>query len=289
MNSHDILLDQAKKHFDPEKEWPWLEKKLDALKNDFKDRSFFLSFSACSRFVSQEVMQYTAQELEHLETIYPNFNAVPWTREEIARILLMTALPVSRNQALLDKLFSTADYKESMVLYKGLYFLENAADFMLRAREGLRTNMVGVFDAIALHNPFPYKYLSEDAWNHMVLKAVFMDRPIYKVYQIEARKNSKLALIFLDYAHERWSAHRSVTPELWRFVSGYADATFFEDLKRVVQGEKELERLAAIKALASSEFPEGKEWLKKEGINTEQLPSWEEIGQRVEQAKALSN
>lgn len=289
MDSHDILLDIAKQHFDPEKEWPWLEKKLEALQNDFKDRSFFLSFSMCSRFISQEIIHFPNSELERLEAIYPNFNTVPWTREEIARILLMTALPVSRNQVLLDKLFSTADYKELMVLYKGLYFLENAADFMLRAREGLRTNMIGVFVAIALHNPYPYKYLSEDAWNHMVLKAVFMDQPIYKVYQIEARKNPKLALIFLDYAHERWSGHRSVTPELWRFVSGYADSRFFEDLKKVIQGTDELERIAAIKALADSSFPDGKDWLVAQDISTEQLPSWEEIGQQVEQAKVLSN
>lgn len=282
MNSSSMLLKIAQQYFDSEKELIWLNKKLESFTSDFKDRNFFLAFSACSRFISQDEIDFSTSELAQLDTIYPNFAAVRWTKEEIARILFMCALPVSSNQKILDKLFSTADYRELMALYKGLYFLDNAADFVPRAREGLRTNMTGVFDAIALHNPYPFRNLPEDAWNHMVLKAVFMDRPIYKVYKIEARKNAKLALIFLDYAHERWSAHRKVTPELWRFVSGFVDDTFFEDLKKVVKGTDQLEALAATKALHESDYPKGHAWLQKEEIATNNLPSWDEIGQRLE-------
>jgi len=254
--THQILLEVAEKHFDSTKELPWLQKKISVLQGDFKDRNFYLAFSSCPRFVGKDQLALDPQELAKVATIYPNFAATPWTKDELARILLMTALPTERSQPLLETLFETADYRELIALYKGLYFLDNAGTFMLRAREGLRTNMVGVFDAIALNNPYPAKYLTEDAWNHMVLKAVFMERPIYKVFKIEDRKNPKLALIFLDYAHERWSAHRKVTPELWRFISGFVNDRFFKDIQKTIAGENELE--------------------------TDNLPSWEEIGKRLE-------
>lgn len=282
MSNHQFLLEIVKKYFDETTELNWLLAKIDLFKEDFKDRNFYLSFSACPRFIGKELIAFEPVDLAKLNGIYPNFSATVWSKDEMGRILLMTALPTNRNHALLDTLFSAADYRESVAMYKGLYFLENAGDFMLRAREGLRTNMVGVFDAIALHNPFPAKYLTTDAWNQMVLKAVFMERPIYKIYSIEERKNPKLALIFLDYAQERWAAHRKVTPELWRFVSGYADANFFKDMQKIILGADKLESIAATKALSESEFKAGMEWLMDNDVATTDLPNWDEIGQQLE-------
>ncbi len=282
MNNHQFLLEITKKYLDKATELTWLLPKIALFKDDFKDRNFYLSFSACARFLGKDLIPFSTEDLAKIDTIYPNFSTRAWSKDEMARILLMTALPTSRNQALLDTLFSTADYRESVAMYKGLYFLENAEAFMLRIREGLRTNMVGVFDAIALHNPFPAKYLTKDAWNHMVLKAIFMDRPIYKVFNIEERKNPKLALILLDYAHERWAAHRKVTPELWRFVSGYVDANFLKDIQKIILGADKLESVAATKALVESEFKEGIEWLMDNNISTTDLPDWDEIGKQLE-------
>jgi len=282
MSNHQFLLELAKKYLDETTELTWLLSKTALFKEDFKDRSFYLAFSACARFIGKELVSFEQEDLAKIEGIYPNFSAITWSKDEIGRILLMTGLLTNRNHALLETLFSAADYRESVAMYKGLYFLENAGDFMLRAREGLRTNMVGVFDAIALHNPFPAEHLTIDAWNQMVLKAVFMERPIYKIYNIEERKNAKLALIFLDYAQERWSAHRKVTPELWRFVSGYADANFLKDMQKIILGPDKLESIAAIKALAESEFKEGIEWLMDHHISITDLPNWDEIGQQLE-------
>jgi len=285
MNVNDTLLQLATQHFDTEKELPWLQKKLATFSNAFKARSFYLAFSACPRFISKDTIELTAEQAETMRSIFPNFDAISWTKDEIARISLMTAIPTDSNHEILEKLFDTADYRELIALYKGLYFLENASAFTARAREGLRTNMVGVFDAIALENPFPFEYLSEDGWNQMVLKAMFMDRPMYRIYKIEERKNAKLAHIFLDYAHERWSAHRKVSPELWRFVSGFVNDDFFKDIKKTIQEGDELERLAATKALAESDYSKGQNWLSEQKIETDNLPTWEELGQQLEAEK----
>jgi hypothetical protein len=282
MSANPILLGLLEPRLTAERARPWLQKQLAKLAGDWKDRDLYLAFSACSRFIPQEVLTPTAAEEKELEARYPNFSATEWTLDQLARILLLTALPTDRNRELIDNLAGTADYRELIAIYKGLYWLDNPADFVARAREGLRTNMVGVFDAIALDNPYPAAHLPEDAWNQMVLKAVFMERPIYRVYRIEEHKNATLAHIFLDYAEERWSAHRVVTPELWRFVAGFADERFLPGIQKTIKEDEELQRLAATKALVESDYAAGHAWLKKEGVATDELPSWDEIGRRWE-------
>lgn len=282
MPANSILLSVLESRLDAERARPWLQKQLAKLATEHKARDFYLAFSACPRFVSKDSLTPTAAERAELEARYPNFSATEWPLDQLARILLLTALPPADNQQWIDNLAGTADYRELIALYKGLYWLDNPADFVARAREGLRTNMVGVFDAIALDNPFPAEFLPEEAWNQMVLKAMFMERPIYRVYRIEERKNATLAAIFLDYAEERWSAHRVVTPELWRFVAGYADERFLPGLQKTIEGEDALQRIAAAKALLESDFPAGHAWLMERGVTTDDLPSWEEIGRRWE-------
>ena len=274
---HHIL----QRHLSPEGN-RWLEGKLTAIETEFKPRTFYLAFGACPRFLGKEELKFTEAEYSSFNAIYPNFDATPWTADELGRILLTTALPQSDNQAILDELFASADYRELMALYRGLYFLPNAPAFAGRAREGLRTNMVGVFDAIALDNPFPARYLDEDAWNQMVLKAMFMQRPMYRIYRIRDRKNAKLADIFLDYAEERWSAHRPVSPELWRFVEEFVTDRAVPGLRRTATDGQELERFAAAKALFSAGDGPARNWVTEQGFDEVSLPSWTTIGRKYE-------
>ncbi|WP_116106507.1 EboA domain-containing protein [Lewinella sp. IMCC34191] len=262
----------------------WLEAQVDTITDDFQPRKFYLAFGACARHLGNQVLNFSETDYSSLVAVYPNFVATDWTADELGRILLMTALPTDRNREVLDELFAATDYREAMALYRGLYFLENASEFTGRAREGLRTNMVGVFDAIALDNPYPARYLSQDAWNQMVLKAMFMQRPMYRIYRIEDRKNPKLADIFMDYAEERWSAHRPVSPELWRFVAGHVSDRSFPGLRKTIRNGSAMERAAAAKAILESDFVHARDWLGEQAIDTDDLPGWNEIGRASEGA-----
>ena len=58
-----------------------------------------------------------------------------------------------------------------------------------------------------------------------------------------------------DYAHERWSAGRPVTPQLWRGVGRFADDAAIADLARVLETGSTIEQTAAALALSESDQP----------------------------------
>ncbi|MFT5998448.1 MAG: hypothetical protein ACI81P_000901 [Neolewinella sp.] len=270
-----------------EKSQNWFSEKVRQISEGAKDSQFYLAFSSVPRRTSKGELSLNEEQLRKLRAIQPAFNPSTWTIDELCRVTLMTCLPSDSNQAILEKLFNTADMRESVALYKGLSFLKNAEDFKLRAIDGLRTNITPVFDAIAMDNPFASNYFEEPAWNQMVLKAIFMERPIYRIYGVDQGRNKTLALILQDYAHERWSAHRSVSPELWRNVSGYVDDALSEDLERIMREGTPLERFAAAKVLAACDLGEGKAALERAEIEAANLPSWEEIGASYEGQRTI--
>jgi hypothetical protein len=267
-------------------EYRWLQSKWESVAAAPSSRTFFLAFGSCHRFLTKEALALETDDLAALEQIYPNFSAINWCGDELGRILLMTALPADRNVRLLDELIGTADYREQIAIYRGLYFLDNAADFVARTREGLRTNMTGVFDAIALDNPYPAKYLPRDAWNQMALKAMFMQRPMYRIHRIEDRKNERLARMFLDFADERRAAHRPVSPELWRFVAGFVDDRAVSAAEIALERGTDTESHAAYKVLAESDHPRARAVVRDQKGTLIQHYSWEEIGRDLEHASS---
>ena len=279
-NNKEILREVAMEVFQQRAEKDWYLTKLDRLIQGAPPAQFYLSFSSAARKTSKESLRLTKDQVERIQAVQPAFNVSTWTVDELSRVAFMTTLSVENNQAILDKLFDTADMRESVALFKGLFFLDNAEAFIMRAIDGLRTNITHVFDAIALDNVFPSLYFEEAPWNQMVLKAIFMQRPIYRIFDLDQRKNKTLALILQDYAHERWAAHRQVSPELWRAVAGQADDSFYPDFEKMLKSDLEIEQFAAAKAIIESEVPTAKALLEGLDLNWEQLPSWDEIGQQ---------
>lgn len=255
----------------------WVAQRLEKIDMAQPARDFYLSFGLAYRHIPRVEVNFDATDRQTLESVYPQFTQNKWTADQLIRLRFMLALPAARNKEILEKLFTTADINELIVLYRGLYLLPNARDFTLRAVEGIRTNMASVFDAIALHNPFPAEYFAEEAWNQMVLKAVFMERPIFRIYGLDQRANRKLAKIAQDFAHERWSAGRAVTPELWRLTEGFVDATIFVDLQKAISQDTPLARAAAVQVIENSDYQPAKDWLSAQQLSSSKL-SWNEIG-----------
>ena len=199
----------------------WVTDKILILKDNDNVTKFGVFFSLASRFMSQTATNWNTKELESLEIIYPGFGNTQWTSLDIARVRLMMALHPEKNIKILSNVFEIAEMKEQASLYKGLYLLTNAEDFRHQVTEGIRTNMVNVFDAIAQGNPYAITYLSEDAWNQLILKSLFMGRKLYTIQGIDEGKNKNLATMLQDFVKERWAAGRNVSLEIWRMIDGF--------------------------------------------------------------------
>lgn len=203
-----------------EKELNWLKKKSAILTIKESIGKFPIFFSLTTRFIANEIPLWEEDELEQLETVYPGFGKASWTKQELVRVVLMINLETSKNKEILEAFFETAEMQELVAFFKGLFLLENAEEFTLSVEEGIRTNMVNVFDSFTAGNPYAITYLEEWAWNQLVLKALFLDRPLFTIHDIDKRKNQSLSEMLQDFVNERWSAFREVSPEIWRMIEG---------------------------------------------------------------------
>ena len=82
-----------------------------------------------------------------------------------------------------------------MALYRGLPLYPEPETFEWQVGEGLRTSMRAVFEAIAHRSPYPKENFSEDRWNHMVLKALFIGSTLAPIQGLDERANPVLAEI----------------------------------------------------------------------------------------------
>ena len=241
----------------------WLERRLDAagarwlregvasLSGGGTDRDLFRCVSLVSRKLGKAPLELDLAEIAMAEEARPGWDPSPLTVDEAARIRLLLAAASDGETFVrrLDQLCATADVDELVAFYRGLPVYPDAPRHRLRAAEGVRTNMRVVFEAVAHCNPYPAEQLPEEAWNQMVLKALFVGSLLSPIVGLDRRANATLARMLGDYAHERWSAGRPVSPELWRCVGPFARGALLADLARVLQTGTPAERAAAVLAL----------------------------------------
>ena len=245
----------------------WFSDKLETTENA---SAFFLAFGMINRKIERCPIKIPTSLLDGLKELDGAFNIDNWSLDQFCRLALLINLNPEGNKEKIETLLASADMREQVIIYKSLPFLPNPKGFVLNAVDGIRTN----------NNAYPSRYFDESAWNQMVLKAIFMERPIFKIYDLDARKNQKLATILHDFVHERWAAGRSVTPELWRMTSGFLNKQILEDLQKVVETGATTAKSAAIKVLEESNHLQATEWLKSKNIG-KSGKSWEEIGHEV--------
>ncbi len=257
------------------------------MENSEADRDLYLAFSGASRHVGKNRLHLSDADMHEANQIIDGFDPSGWTADQAARTILLLSLPHSDGSAYAEKisrLFSTADMGELVALYASLPLLPYPEKFKLRAAEGVRTNIGYVFEAIALNNPYAAANLEEGPWNQLVLKTVFVGKPLFLIYGLDERRNPTLARILTDYAHERWAAGRNVTPELWRPVGPYIDEKILEDIKRLFNQPDILQQQAAALACAQSSFQQAHELLDTHPALKDEVASgkitWNYIGEK---------
>lgn len=245
----------------------WLRDSLDAIAQDASDRTFYKLFGFVPRKIGKDDLQLTADDLTAADNARTGWNPVGWSVDQAGRLLLLLRSEVDPKKLFnrVEQLCITADVGEQVALYRGLPLYPEPSLYVKRGAEGIRTNIRSVFEAVAHRNPFPREQFGEEAWNQMVLKALFIESPLWPMQGLDERANRTLAVMLVDYAHERWAAGRAVSPELWRCVGPHADERALEDLQHVLREGDEREQQAAALALASSPSPRAKEMLDAAG------------------------
>lgn len=265
----------------------WLQRQAEKIAGGEKSASLFLSFSQASRFFPKDNLTLIDSNIAEAKSLRKDWRPETWNLLVAARAYLamhVPAEPVENWRKQLSRLFETGDIYEQEALYAALCILPHQELLASRASEGLRSNMTTIFDAVALNNPFPAEQLNEMAWNQLVLKAIFLQRPMYQIIGIDTRNNRGLAETLLDAVRERWSANRSVMPELWRFVSPFIDDTNIHLIKKLFENGNALEIQSGMLACVTSEHPEVMELVNshtdvKEKIEAGEI-TWETVGKQ---------
>lgn len=243
----------------------WLRAAVATLAGGGTDRDLFRVVSLVSRKLGKAALVLDDAALGQARLARPGWDPRDWTVDQAARVRLLLAA-VSDDAGFarrLDQLCATADLDELVAFYRGLPLYPDPPRHRQRAAEGVRTNMRVVFEAVAHHNPYPAEQLPEDAWNQMVLKALFVGSALDPVVGLDGRANAALARMLCDYAHERWAAGRPLSPELWRCVGPFATGPMLADLARSLGSGSAPERAAAVLALRRSPDPEARSLLQR--------------------------
>jgi hypothetical protein len=236
--------------------WSWLQEKAAQIANG-DSISFNVAFSATPRRTGKQPIAISEAEAFTIQSIRPGFTIRHWTIDRLSRVWLILHLDTSDRASYMqaiERLFPTAEMGEQVALYSALPVLAFPEAWRARCAEGIRSNIADVLEAIMCDNPYAAENLDEPAWNQLVLKAIFTEKPIHRIIGLDARANQNLANTLSDYAHERWAASRRVLPMLWRCVGNFINDKIYPDIQRIATSEITAEREAAALTCAQSSY-----------------------------------
>lgn len=202
----------------------WVNQSLEAIGKGGPERDLHIFLGLAPRRLGKTDLSLSQADLDAANAAHSGWTPTGWSIDGAARVLAL--LFSAGNRAFADRfkdLRRTADMSELIALYRGLPLYPEPTKLEFEVGEGLRSNIKAVFEAIAHHNPYPRDHFDEHRWNHMILKALFVDSQLSPIIGLEERANPELARILVDYAQERWAAGRPVTDELWIPVRPFRD------------------------------------------------------------------
>jgi hypothetical protein len=230
----------------------WFRHALGEIAKDSTDTALATNIGLAPRRLGKSDLSLSGDDLAFAAALRPGFDPGEWSVDQLARIAFMAASHAGDDVAFarrFDAFCTTAEINELIALCRGLPIYPAPALLEGRAREAVRSGIKPVFEAVAHRNPYPGEMFAEDAWNHMVVKALFIGSSLWPIQKLDERANPRLAGMLVDLAHERWSAGRPVSGELWRCVAPHADQDGIAALTHVLHSGTEMERLAVALAL----------------------------------------
>ncbi|WMT85500.1 EboA domain-containing protein [Pelagibacterium sp. 26DY04] len=211
----------------------------------------------------------TGAELGEAQRLRPGWVPRFWTIADVART--STLLPLADDAVSFGTTFrrlcQAADLATLIGFYRALPLFPISDDLDWQIGEGLRTSIREIFEAIAHDSPVPAETFSEHRWNHMVLKALFIDSSLPPIVGLDKRRNDDLAATLVDYVHERRAARRGVDLHVWRCIAPFARGEVLGEINPLLVSPDPIERSVAALFLAESPDPASRSMLA--GLATE--------------------
>jgi len=199
----------------------WLENKVELIKTEEKSIQLNLAFSHLPKLAGKKLAEVQPKDQEKIKDLLPGFSLNGWTIDRLSRVWLLMQVPADNKEVYIKKingLFIGSEMNEQIALYSALPFLNYAEEWIARCEDGIRSNIGTVLEAIMYYNPYPAHFLSEGAWNQLVLKAFFTEKDVNHITGLKERSNEALADTLSDYVQERLAAHRTVNPEIYKLI-----------------------------------------------------------------------
>ncbi|MET3131459.1 hypothetical protein AAKU55_001721 [Oxalobacteraceae bacterium GrIS 1.11] len=225
----------------------WFHAQLGRLGDDCGERHAWLALGHAPRKLGKADLALSQAEMARAVALYPGLDPGAWSVDQAARIAFILAGwdgDAACFAARLARLAEHADLSESIALYQGYALYPGGAALEPRAREAIRSSMRPLYLAMAHRNPYPMVSFEQAAWNQMVVKAFFLEAPLWPIQGLDQRANGELAAILVDLAQERRAAGRPLNPEAWRCIAPHADSRGYAALRRALDEGTGAERAA---------------------------------------------
>jgi hypothetical protein len=170
----------------------------------------------------------TLPQVTTIDTRFAAFDIHRWNSAEIGRLILLMAAIESQPgeaQGIIRGYYQAGDESERMALLRGLILFAPGDYLSEIALDAGRSNNLEVLAALTLDNPYPACFFTDDQFNQMVLKALFLGLAIERVEGLQKRANPELARMGENYVVEREQAKRSVPVDVWLAIGACASVT----------------------------------------------------------------
>ncbi len=231
----------------------WFQRARAELAAGADDDRFCQLLSQASRYAPRGALAPSGSELAVARDTLDGWSLERWSVLECMRVALLLSLSQiegPRGERAVEEAFRYADIGEMCALYKALAHLPRPERFVWRAGEGARSSMRAVFEAAVCDTPFPARYFDDNAWRHAVIKCLFIEAPMWRVWGLDTRLEPELARMALDLVEERRSAGRPIHPDLWMCLGRHAGARGVAQLEREIREGSPRARAGAGLALA---------------------------------------
>ena len=200
----------------------WLDAALDKQRDAVDERALAIALGLAGRRAGRADLSLADADVATARDLRADWQPELWGADEAARVVLVLATYRGDDQAFaarIERLCAAAEVTELVAYLKGFAIFPAAAALHARAREGVRASMRPPFEAIACHNPYPFDYFDEAAWNQMVVKCVFTGAPIDAIVGLRERRNPDLIAMLRDFTAERNAAGRPLPDAVHGYIA----------------------------------------------------------------------